>query len=297
MTRSLPRRFLGRTLAFALLLMLLPLAVANAAGPPRVSQMATVTQTIGLAEVSLTYSRPSVRERKIFGGLVPLGEIWRTGANEATTFTVSQDCTIGGKPLAAGTYSLFTIPGADSWTVIINKQAEQWGAFRYSEDQDAARFEVAPQRVAHTEQMRFEFSDVTADSATLSLLWDTTAVPFEIRFDTPAIAREQARREVAAADADNTRAASQWAAYFYQQESNTAEALAWAKKAATGSPNYWNAALLARLLARNGDSMQAIQAAKHAVQLGTEALAARPNDRMKGDLKELTEQLKSWSGR
>ena len=297
MTRSLPRPALCRTLTLTLLLMLLPLAVASAAGPPRVSQMATVTQTVGLAEVSLTYSRPSVRERKIFGGLVPLDEVWRTGANEATTLTVSQDCTIGGQPVTAGTYSLFTIPGTDSWTVILNKQAEQWGAYRYDKEQDAVRFSVQPRKIAHTEQMRFDFSEVTSDSVSVDFSWAETGVSMEIRFDTLAIAGEQARREVAADDSSDAGAASQWASYFYQKESNTAEALTWAKKAATGSPNYWNAALLARLLARNGDSMQAIKAAKHAVQMGTEALAARPNDRMQADLKDLTEQLKSWSGR
>ncbi len=296
MTRLQPRPFPYRTLALVLLLMLLPSLAARAEGPPRISQMATVTQTVGLAEVSLTYSRPSVREREIFGGLVPLGEIWRTGANEATTLTVSQDCTIGGKPLAAGTYSLFTIPGTDSWTVIINKEAEQWGAYRYKEEQDALRIDVQPKQAAHSEQMRFEFSNVTADSATLSLHWAETVVPIEIGFNTLAIAKEQARREVAADDSSDAGAASQWASYFYQQESNTDEALTWAKAAATGSPNYWNAALLARLLARSGDKAQAITAAKHAVQMGTKALAERPNNRMKGDMKELAEQLKSWSG-
>ncbi len=103
MTRFSLRALLCRTLTLALLLTLLPVAAATAEGPPRVSQMATVTQTVGLAQVAVTYSRPSVRERKIFGELVPLDEVWRTGANEATTLMVSHECEIGGQALAAGT--------------------------------------------------------------------------------------------------------------------------------------------------------------------------------------------------
>ena len=113
---------------------------------PRVSPKATVSQTVGLTDVTITYCRPSVRGRTIWGGLVPYDEVWRTGANEATTITFTDDVTIDGNKLPAGTYGLFTVPGKDEWTVVFNKGAKQWGAYEYKQDQDALRIKVEAAR-------------------------------------------------------------------------------------------------------------------------------------------------------
>lgn len=146
----------------------------------RASPNAGVMQTIGTTMVHIMYGRPSVNDREIFGGLVPYDEVWRTGANEATTISFSSDVTIEGQPLAAGTYGLFTLPTADSWTFVFNKVAEQWGAFNYDSAEDALRIEAAPSEGPGVQQMAFWFDDVTATSARAVLGWADTTVGFAI---------------------------------------------------------------------------------------------------------------------
>ena len=147
----------------------------------RASPNAGVAQTIGTTKVHLTYGRPSVNERTIFAddGLVPYGEVWRTGANEATTISFSSDVMIEGESLSAGTYSLYTIPGADTWTIIFNNAANQWGT-NYDESKDALRVEVSPASGPQVEMMMFYFEQITDTSGTCVLHWAETRVPFEI---------------------------------------------------------------------------------------------------------------------
>lgn len=139
--------------------------------PPR-----TAEGEIGSAMVTVNYGSPSVRGRTIYGDLVPYNEIWRSGANEATTITFSEDVMVEGEALPAGTYALFTIPGEDVWTVIFNKEAEQWGAYDYDESMDALRVEVEPQPLEESEEMlTFE---VSGDAVMLK--WADLAVPFTV---------------------------------------------------------------------------------------------------------------------
>ena len=145
---------------------------------PRTSPNATVSQTIGTTDITITYGRPAVNDRTIFGDLVPYGEVWRTGANESTALVVSDDVTVEGNKLEAGTYSLYTIPGQDSWTIIINSKLS-WGT-QYDKSQDVLRFEVEPQEADYMERLLFYFTDVTMESATVVLHWDNTKVPFTI---------------------------------------------------------------------------------------------------------------------
>ena len=146
----------------------------------RASPNAVVGQTIGMTDVLITYGRPSVRDRDIFGDLVPYDAVWRTGANEATTITFSDDVMIEGQPLAAGTYSLFTIPGEDEWTLIFNSVANQWGAYDYDEASDVLRVTVEPEESDYSELMTFSFDEVGETSGELVLHWDETAVPITI---------------------------------------------------------------------------------------------------------------------
>jgi len=147
---------------------------------PRTSPNAAVSQTIGTTEVRLTYGRPQVNDRTIFGDLVPYGEVWRTGANEATTISVSSDVTVEGEPLPAGTYSLYTIPGPDSWTIIFNNTANQWGT-QYDQSEDALRVDVDPESAPQHEMMTFVFEEVTDTSGTCVLYWADARVPFAIQ--------------------------------------------------------------------------------------------------------------------
>lgn len=149
---------------------------------PRVSPDAAVSQTIGLTEVSVTYGRPGVNNRDIFAldGLVPFDEVWRTGANEATTITFSDDVRVEGEVLDAGIYGLFTIPGEDNWTIIFNRIANQWGAYDYEESEDVLRVEVNPEESHYMDQMMIYFEEVTESSGDLVIHWDHTRVPVTI---------------------------------------------------------------------------------------------------------------------
>ena len=178
---------LPRLLALFSAVVLLPILTAAPAAAqergndePRTSPNASVTQTIGTTNVRITYGRPQVNDRTIFGDLVPYGEVWRTGANEATTVSVSSDVAIEDEPLSAGTYSLYTIPGPEEWTLIFNTAADQWGT-NYDADKDALRVTVSPQTADPREMMTFLFEDVTAQRGTCVLHWANVRVPFDVR--------------------------------------------------------------------------------------------------------------------
>ncbi|RSK33165.1 DUF2911 domain-containing protein [Hymenobacter metallilatus] len=147
--------------------------------PARPSPPATVAAALpGGGQLVISYSQPSAKERKVFGGLVPYGQVWRTGANEATTFQVSRNVTVQGQALPAGKYALFTIPQEKEWTIIFNKTAKQWGAYEYQEADDVLRVKATPSRAA-TPLERFT---ITADKAgRVTLAWEKTQVAFAVR--------------------------------------------------------------------------------------------------------------------
>lgn len=151
---------------------------------PRPSLTAKVSQTVGLTEVSVDYSSPAARGRAIFGGLVPFGQVWRTGANSATKIAFSKDVQIGGKTVAAGTYALFTIPDKHRWTFIVNRDAGQFGAFSYKQSEDVVRVEVKPEVAPMRERMAFIFSDTTDDGTRLDLEWERTRASLPIKVAT-----------------------------------------------------------------------------------------------------------------
>jgi hypothetical protein len=257
---------------------------------PRTSPNATVSQTVGVTEVRLAYGRPSARGRDIFGGLVPYGEIWRTGANEATTISFSDDVRVEGQPLEAGRYSLFTVPGRDSWTVIFNRQADQWGAFNHDESQDALRVEVRPEQPPHAhEQMAFRFSRATDTSAVANLVWEDVRVPFRIMTDTPANVR--AKAEAAMEDAGDWRGPYQYAAYALENDHYPEAALGWAERSIALEETFQNTALKARLLAAMERYDEARASAERAV-----AMAEEMGETPQG-LGPLREQMADWEAR
>jgi len=164
-----------------ILLLAIPALGQRGSDKPRVSPNASVSQTIGVTEVTISYGRPGVKGRTIWGELVPYGEVWRTGANEATTISFSKDVTVEGEPLPAGTYALFTIPKEAEWIIVFNKNAQQWGAFDYNASQDALRVKVKPQAASPQEWMSFSFEDLSSNSATVVLRLEKLAVPFKIQ--------------------------------------------------------------------------------------------------------------------
>src|SRR5829696_5639659 len=174
---------------------------------PRPSQSANVMQRIGVTDITITYSRPGVKGRAIWGDplpeqakvtgeatldnqnerpkgapIVPWGHVWRTGANEATTFTVSDDVLINGQKLAAGTYSLHTIPTKDEWTIVFNGTSNQWGSFNYDPAKDTLRVKAKPQAVSENQEwLAFTFDPVGEDSAQVNIRWEKISVPFTVK--------------------------------------------------------------------------------------------------------------------
>src|SRR3954469_15262807 len=150
---------------------------------PDVSQAAEVKQRIALTDITLKYHRPLVNGRKIWGGLVPMGKVWRAGANENTTVEVSTPVSIEGKSLPAGTYGLHMIPNADNWTVILSKMAVAWGSYTYNQSEDALRVDVKPHPIENEEALEYEFEDLKPDSVTITMKWEKVAVPFRVSVD------------------------------------------------------------------------------------------------------------------
>ena len=154
----------------------------------RVSPKAGVFQTIGITDINVSYSRPGVKNRKIWGELVPYNKVWRAGADEATKITFSTDVNIEGKKLPAGAYGFFAIPGENEWTLIFNKVADQWGAFTYNESEDALRIKVKPVSNSNHDWLLYSFTDMTSTTAQLNLIWEKLKVSFKIegKGDAPA---------------------------------------------------------------------------------------------------------------
>ena len=233
---------------------------------PRLSPAATVAQTVGVTRIEISYSRPAVRGRTVWGELVPWSEVWRTGANEATTISFSHDVKIDGRDLAAGRYALFTIPRKSEWTVIFNRVAEQWGAFDYDAEQDALRILVKPRKVGFRERFQIGFPEVGTDTLLVSLHWAETEVPFTVQVDLEATTIAAARAFVATAGPADGQAVWRWTDYLYRQGWNLEEALEWATTLAEQAPMYWTHALHARLLARTGKPSEAAASARAALE-------------------------------
>ncbi len=233
---------------------------------PRVSQKGVVTQTIGVTDVTITYSRPGVKGRVIWGGLVPYDEMWRTGANEATTLELSTDAKIEGHPVKAGRYALFTIPHPDSWTIIINADADQPGIGAYDQTKDVVRFEVKPVEHPFTEWMTFLFPELSQDSATAALRWEKLEVPIRIEADTTGTVLESARSEMQ--KMNDWRIPYRAARFAFDAETAAEDAMTWVDRSIALEPHFANLNLKARMLANAGRYKEAAAVGQKAVAIG-----------------------------
>jgi hypothetical protein len=243
-------------------------AAAQSFSTPRPSPAAKLTQTVGTTELSVAYSRPGVRDRVIWGGLVPFGEPWRTGANEATQFTCSDDVTVEGHKLAAGTYALVTIPTPESWTVVFSKQKDMWGSNGYDSKQDAVRVSVKPAAASHVERMQFSFDDPTNDAVMLTLRWEKLSVPVRLGVDTNGKTLTAARAAIAAAKPDDWRTPHRAANWAHDAGVVPEEAAKWANAAAKVKENFQTTGLLAKLAAKAGDTKKATELMRKSVAFG-----------------------------
>lgn len=255
-----------------------PLAVAGLAlaafSPPAASQprlpfpspAASVSQEIGISRVTVEYHRPAVRGRAVWGGLVPYGETWRLGANEATTLTLSHDAKVAGHGVPAGTYALFAVPGKERWTLVLNRKAKQWGAYFTDPKDDLLRFEVTPAPAALSEWMTFSLEAVEPSTVRVSWTWEKLAFSFPVEFDVPAIVWSEVDAAVKAKPDDMTTLlqAARWA---LRRKERLAEGRAWLDRSIAVQESFWNRELLGLYLREEGKTAEAVVATRRAIEL------------------------------
>jgi hypothetical protein len=261
---------------------------------PRPSQKASVMQTIGVTDITITYSRPGVKGRTIWGDalpeqanvkgeatldnqntrpkgapIVPWGHVWRAGANEATTFVVTDDVLVNGQKLPAGSYSLHTIPTKDEWTIVFNGTANQWGSFDYDPAKDTLRIKAKPQMVADNQEwLMYSFDPVTDNSAQVNIRWEKVRVPFTVEVkDVTALTLEKARAAVAAAKPDDWRTPLQ-AANYANQNKHGEEGMAWLDQSIKVKETFQNLSAKARALFAAGKKDEALAVAEKAIVRG-----------------------------
>jgi hypothetical protein len=235
---------------------------------PQASPTETLKQRIGLTDVEVVYSRPSARGRVMLGGNNPYGVIWRTGANNATRISFSTPVTIQGSKVAAGTYELFTIPGKDEWTLILQKASDQWGAYSYDPKKDVLRVTAKPVDLAHpVETFAIDFNDIRNDSATLNLTWEKTRVPFTIGFDVVGIVVPKIDAAMAAT---GKKPYAQAAIFYVDHHLDLDKANGWIDSAIAEQPNsFYLYYQKARVLAAKGDKAGAEAAARKSLELAS----------------------------
>jgi hypothetical protein len=286
---------------FAMLLVLSGALIASAQiRTPRPSAKASVMQTIGVTDVTITYSRPGVKGRTIWGDplpeqaatkgeatlddqnvrpkgapIVPWGHAWRTGANEATQFVVTDDVFINGQKLPAGSYSLHTIPTKDEFTIIFNSVANQWGSFSYDPAKDTLRVKVKPEWGEHSKEwLEYWIDPVNDTSAQVNIRWEKVRVPFIVEVkDVQGLTMQKARASVAAAKADDFVTPLQAANYALQNKLSVEEAMGWLDHSIKVKETIGNVGLKARVLAEQGKTAEAITAGERAIQVGKDAKA------------------------
>ncbi|HMQ02632.1 MAG TPA: DUF2911 domain-containing protein [Pyrinomonadaceae bacterium] len=265
---------------------------------PRPSPRASIMQTVGVTDVTITYFRPGVKGRKIWGDwpaevkgeatldnqnqrpegapIVPYGHVWRTGANDATQFIVTDDVLINGQPLPAGTYSLHTIPGRDEWTIVFNGTANQWGSFNYDPAKDVLRVKAKPVAAAeHREWMDFSLDPDKDNTLTAAIRWEKVRVPFTIEVkDVVATTLARARESVASAKSDDWQTPFQ-AANYAKANKSPEEAAKWYEKALSAinenlktRENFQNLTRKVNILFNAGKTDEAIAVGEKAIAAG-----------------------------
>ena len=216
--------------------------------PLRVSPACTVSQEIGISKVDIAFARPAVKGRKIWGDLVPFGEVWRAGANSATVITFSHAAKVAGKGVPAGSYGFFVIPGEKAWTLILNKNPKQWGAYEYKKAEDLMRWEAIPQAGAFLEYLDYRVLPEDTGSATVELGWEKVRVSFPVAFDTKAIYWAHLEDSLKKAPDTDWIPWYQAAKYCQEQGIEPQKALALIEKSLKIGESFWNHEMAARIL-------------------------------------------------
>ncbi|MDW3646278.1 MAG: DUF2911 domain-containing protein [Bacteroidia bacterium] len=237
---------------------------------PAPSPYSKIEQAVGLGTVTVEYFRPSMKGRDIYGGLVPFDKIWRTGANSGTQVSFSENVTVGGKEVPAGTYTLYTKPGKSSWTVMIYKDTKLGGAVgRYNEADELTRFMVEPVTMPFkVETLTIMFGDLTDDQANMSLIWEDQMISMPIKAEVESKVLASIDRVMAGPSGNDYYAA---AVYYYNADKDMDKALTWINKALEGGDRFWIVTWKARILGKMGKKEDAIATSKKAMKLAEEA--------------------------
>jgi hypothetical protein len=258
---------------------------------PRVSQGASISQTIGLTDVTIKYHRPGVKDRVIWGELVPYDKVWRTGANEATTIEFSHDVMVDGNKLAAGTYGLFTIPGKTEWSFIFSKQSKIWGNFGYKEEEDVLRIKTKPMAAPHCEWMKFGFADLKEDSAKVILHWEKLMVGFTVSVDTKGMVLGEIEKTMG----------RYWVSPYYAADyafkgEMFEKAKDWIDMSVALKQSYWNLLLQAKVYKELAKTKNEV---KHAIKILEKAVMLIKDlpERQKKYADEGPKLLEEWKGK
>ena len=236
---------------------------------PAASPACTLKQHVGLTDIEIVYYRPGVKGRPIFDGLVPYGQVWRTGANNATKITFSTPVKLNGAEIPAGTYALFTIPGETEWTIIISKDTAA-SIFNYNQTNDLVRVKATPVKLSQTiETFTIEFTNIRDESATLNFLWEKTLVPVKIEIELTGKLVPQIEAVMSAAE--GRKPYYQAALFYYDHGQDLQKASKWIDAAIADRETYYIVHLKAKILAKLGDKEGAIAAAKHSTELAIKA--------------------------
>lgn len=234
---------------------------------PLPSPHASVTLTLGITDIELSYSSPAVKGRQIWGELVPYGEVWRSGANEATTIRFAHDVSVDGNRVPAGTYALFTLPTEGEWTVILNRNWDQSGTDAYDPTDDIARVSVQPEEAPFRERLAYHIEQTADDEARISLHWEKKQISFSIDVPTDELVKEQIQAEIAELE-------QAWVVYArsaqwtLENTGDETQAFEWIGRSLDLQKAYYNTYVKAQMLAHIGDTKAAAKTAQEALKLG-----------------------------
>jgi hypothetical protein len=261
---------------------------------PAPSPATTLKQRVGVTDIEIVYSRPSLRGRKIYGAMIPFGEVWRTGANAATRVTFSTAVKLQGTALAAGAYELFTIPGQDEWTIIVQKLPEKasWGAYSYKKENDTARMKAKPVTTpTPVQSFAIGISDLRDTGATLYLAWENTRVPLTLEVDTVGMLLPQIKAAIADPGPKTWNFYYGAASLLYDNDGDSAQALNWVDESLKLRADYAGTLLLrTRLLAKLGRNAEAKATAAKTVEAGLKLEG--PTSVMARQAKDISDSLK-----
>jgi tetratricopeptide (TPR) repeat protein len=233
---------------------------------PDASPASSLKQRVGATDIEINYNRPNMKGRAIFGHLVPYGQIWRTGANNATKITFSTAVKLNGTEVPAGTYEIFTIPGESEWTVIIHQNKSQWGSYAYDAKNDVARVKATPVALPiPVESLTFNVNNLASDSATLDLRWENTCVPVRIEVDVVGQLKPQIEQVMAG---EGKKPYFQAAMFYFENNLDLKQAIAWMDAGLAEKPDaFWMLYRKGLILAKMGDKAGAVAAAEQSIAL------------------------------